>query len=106
MAEGGRGRGRGRRGGGGGGERLLQRERGEVGEGEKKGEIGGVEEMTVSLCFHVLTTLTRAALNACPEVCMYLTHEVYNKKEKSEKVQFYASCVVCARSWEDTCRWL
>ena len=39
---------------------------GEGGEGEW-GE-GEVEEMTVSLCFHTLTTLARAALNACPEV--------------------------------------
>ena len=76
MAEGGRGR------RGGGGERLLQREREEVGEGEKKkGEIGFVEEMTVSLCFHVLTTLARAVLDACPEVCTYLMHEVTRKKK-------------------------
>ena len=28
-----------------------------------------LEEMTVALCFHILTTLARATLEACPEVC-------------------------------------
>ena len=31
---------------------------------------GGVEEKTVSLCFHILTKLARAALEFCPEVCV------------------------------------
>jgi hypothetical protein len=48
---------------------LAARGREERGEREKKRrERGrGVEDMTVSLCFHVLTTLARAALDACPE---------------------------------------
>ena len=57
---------------GGDGQSLAARGREERGEREKKlRERGrGVEDMTVSLCFHVLTTLARAALDACPEVSM------------------------------------
>ena len=53
------------------GQSLVEREKEERGEREKKRKEGGrgVEEMTVSLCFHVLTAIAQAALEACPEVC-------------------------------------
>ena len=53
------------------GQSLVEREKEERGEREKKRKEEGrdVEEMTVSLCFHVLTAIARAALEACPEVC-------------------------------------
>ena len=44
---------------------------GKVGGGSEGSEgRGGVEEMMVLLCFHALSTLSRSAIEACPEVCV------------------------------------
>ena len=44
---------------------------GKVGGGSEGSEgRGGVEEMMVLLCFHTLSTLSRSAIEACPEVCV------------------------------------